>query len=110
MAFSDRTNYEADVVSLKIEATTTTGTITGYGAAGLPPGLNVVGDYIQGVITDSAAPGSPYDVTITATDSEGGTDSCTISPISDRSDPAGKTVSGRRCRRPSAPMTLTTIP
>jgi len=103
---SDRTNDEADVVSLKIGATTDDpeATINGWGAAGLPPGLEVVGDYVRGVIANTAARALPYDVTITATDSKGGTGSCTMawtvkepspsmSPISDRSDPAGTTVS-----------------
>ena len=106
VTFSDQTNDEADVVSQKIGATTDGpgATITNYGAEVLPPGLSVVGDHIQGVIANTAAPGSPYSVTITATDSEGDTGSCTItwtvlepsptlSPISDRDDPAGKTVS-----------------
>lgn len=66
VTFSDQTNYEADQVSLKLEATSDPpGAIT-YEATGLPPGLNVVGDHIQGVIANTAAPYSPYGVTITA--------------------------------------------
>lgn len=69
----DRQNYEGDDISLQVIATDADGTITGYtGAPTLPPGLAIGSTgLISGRVAQGATNGSPYRVTIVATDSDG---------------------------------------
>jgi hypothetical protein len=74
-------NEEGQQVALQVQATSSAGlAFTGYGAAGLPPGLNfdpVTGD-IWGTIATGAAANGPYQVTFSATDASGASASTTF--------------------------------
>lgn len=65
-----QTNSTGDTVSLQIEASQADGDPLTYAAAGLPDGLGIDPDsgLISGTIDAEAAAGSPFTVTVTATD------------------------------------------
>ncbi|WP_318258739.1 putative Ig domain-containing protein [Geobacter anodireducens] len=67
---ANRTNVEGTVVNLTVAATDPDGDALTYSATGLPAGLaiNASTGAITGTIDYSAAAGSPYTVTVTATD------------------------------------------
>ena len=69
----NQTNADNDTVSLPISATDQTGAALSYTATGLPPGLAIdpTSGQISGTISWTADTGSPYSVTVTATDSSG---------------------------------------
>ena len=67
----NQTNREGDNTSVRINATSTLGLSLAYSVQGLPPGLAIEtgeGYRIGGQIQSGAASGSPYHVTLTATD------------------------------------------
>jgi hypothetical protein len=66
----DQSNYEGVEIVLKAKATDPEGDIITFSADGLPPGLSVnsVTGLISGTIDLDASSGSPYTVTVTATD------------------------------------------
>ena len=70
---TDRSDDEADVISLSAEATDPEGHGVTYAATGLPTGLSIHPGtgLISGTIDYGAAAGSPYSVSVTATDSHG---------------------------------------
>ncbi|WP_082021115.1 putative Ig domain-containing protein [Geobacter anodireducens] len=70
IAPANRTNVEGTVVNLTVAATDPDGDALTYSATGLPAGLaiNASTGAITGTIDYSAAAGSPYTVTVTATD------------------------------------------
>jgi hypothetical protein len=62
---------EGGSVSLQVSASDSDGTITGYSASGLPTGLSINSTgLISGTIALGAAGASPYNVTVTVTDSQ----------------------------------------
>jgi hypothetical protein len=65
---SDQTNTEGDNVSLQLQGTTGSGTLT-YSAVGLPPGLslNATTGLISGTIAPGDAANGPYFVEVSAT-------------------------------------------
>jgi hypothetical protein len=69
---ADQTNDEGDVVSLQINATDPQGQDMTYEATGLPPDLTIDENsgLISGTIAYTASPNSPYDVTVTVTDTD----------------------------------------
>ncbi len=66
----DQSNLDGDAVSLPIAAADADGLALSYGAAGLPPGLGIdaTTGVISGTVSATADAGSPYAVTVTATD------------------------------------------
>ncbi|QVW34012.1 putative Ig domain-containing protein [Geobacter sulfurreducens] len=70
IAPANRTNVEGTVVNLTVAGTDPDGDALTYSATGLPAGLaiNASTGAITGTIDYSAAAGSPYTVTVTATD------------------------------------------
>lgn len=66
----EQTNNEGDTVSLAVTATDVDGDALTYSAEGLPDGLSInsTTGLISGTITQTAANGSPYDVTVTVDD------------------------------------------
>jgi hypothetical protein len=66
----DQSNIDGDSVSLPVSASDPNGAPLTYSSSGLPPGLSIdsATGLISGTISDSADTGSPYAVTVTATD------------------------------------------
>ncbi len=71
----DRTDPENTVVSLPSPATDPNGDALAYSATGLPPGLSInsATGLVSGTVDYTAAAGSPYAVTLRATDPAGNT-------------------------------------
>jgi hypothetical protein len=67
---ADQSNVEGNSVSLQLSATDTRGLSLTYTAAGLPAGLdlNASTGLISGTVSAGASAGSPYAVTVTASD------------------------------------------
>ncbi|NQV06652.1 putative Ig domain-containing protein [bacterium] len=65
-----QSDAEGDVIALPMSAVDPDGDGVSWSAAGLPPGLSInpVSGFITGTIAFTASPGSPYAVTVTATD------------------------------------------
>ncbi len=70
----DQTNTAGDYVNVAVSASSSDSATLTYSAAGLPAGLTIdsASGTISGTIANDAATGTPYSVTITATDSTGG--------------------------------------
>jgi hypothetical protein len=70
-----RTDGEGDTISISAEATDPDGDTLTWSATGLPPGITIDPDsgLISGVISFTAAAGSPYSTQITVSDGLGGT-------------------------------------
>jgi len=69
---ANQSNYEADAVSLGLSGSDAlSGTTLSYGGQGLPPGLSVNGSsgVISGTVSAGDYLGSPFTVTVTASDS-----------------------------------------
>jgi hypothetical protein len=68
----DQTNALGDAVSLAVSATSATGHLLSYSAAGLPPGVSINSSTgaLSGTITSMASITIPYDVTVTASDGQ----------------------------------------
>ncbi len=64
------TNAQGDTVYVALAATDSAGNGVNYGAVNLPPGLSIdpLTGLISGTVSGSAHAGSPYAVTVTATD------------------------------------------
>jgi hypothetical protein len=73
---SDRTDAEGDAVDFTVRAYDPLGDSLTFSATGLPPGLSIESGSgrISGTITQTAAAGSPYSVTVTVTDPGGKVD------------------------------------
>jgi len=69
----DRTDAEGDFVSFSAAATDAEGHDIAYSATGLPPSVTIDPDtgLVSGTLGYTAAAGSPYNITITATDQHG---------------------------------------
>ena len=70
IAPGDQSGAEGDAVALQIQASDSTGGTLTYSAAGLPDGLNIspTTGLITGTIAAGASAGSPFVVSVTATD------------------------------------------
>jgi hypothetical protein len=70
----NQTNAAGDTVSLQLSATDADGDNLTYTASGLPPGLTLdpIAGTISGTLPNSAASGTPYNVTVTASDGSAG--------------------------------------
>lgn len=65
----DQSNLDGDNVSLQLGGNDASGLSLTYSATGLPPGLSISsGGLISGTISNTAETGSPYAVTVTASD------------------------------------------
>jgi hypothetical protein len=73
---ADRTDAEADVISISAGASHPSGDTLSYSASGLPPGISIdsATGTLSGTIGYTAAAASPYAVTLTVTDSDGDLD------------------------------------
>jgi hypothetical protein len=67
----DQTNYDGDTVSLQLSASENASHALTYGATGLPSGIGINSStgVISGTLASNADTGSPYSVTVTASDS-----------------------------------------
>lgn len=72
----NQTNVEGDSVNLSISATDPDGDSLSYGASGLPNGLSI--NSATGVIVGTVNTVGPFNVTVTADDGNGGTDSASF--------------------------------
>jgi hypothetical protein len=63
-------NAQGDVLALQIQGNDTDGDTLTYSATGLPPGLSInpSSGLISGVLSNTSASGSPYTVTVSASD------------------------------------------
>ncbi len=91
----DRTNGEGDAVSLPIMATDPDGDKLAFSAAGLPPGLDIDSGtgVISGNVALTASTGSPYTVTVSASDgslSSSQTFTWTVTPHITITDPGAQ--------------------
>ncbi len=71
-----RTDGEGDTISISAEATDPDGDTLTWSATGLPPGITIApgSGLISGVLSSTAAAGSPYSTQITVSDGLGGAD------------------------------------
>lgn len=74
---SNQTNSEGNAAALQIVASDGDGETLTYSATGLPPGLSINAStgLITGTVRNTFANHGPYNVNVTATDTEGGSDS-----------------------------------
>jgi|GEM_PF-749331 len=70
LAIADQNNADGDVIALAAQAIDPDGDTVTYSGTGLPPGLGINSStgLISGTISNSADSGSPYAVTLTASD------------------------------------------
>ncbi len=102
----NRTNAESAVISLTVSGSDPEGDPISWSATGLPPNLamNATTGEITGTLSYTANQGSPYTVTVTASDGSKSTDATflwtvtntnrppTATPIADRTDAEGATI------------------
>jgi len=88
---ANQSSAENEVISLQITASDPDGDVLTYGASGLPGGLaiNSSTGLISGTISASASGGSPYAVTVTATDPSAAVGSASFSWVVAPGGPGG---------------------